>query len=320
LKRFLIYTLCICYSFKFSAQKSTDSLLVAPEYKQNKKYIFKTNYGSVFVGYVVKETKNNITIEKNNPHEFINLKKSEIDNVKKYSKSKKIKSEDVDGIDGVVGFDGFDGVELEQPTNNYLFVSSAFLFQKDKITTSSHYFLIEKIDYAFNKNWAATSTCFGILPISLGFKCVYQLNKKNYLGFNAEYSFGSLFSNTSGNSVMGYVSSFKYSNGNIDNNFTLSAGLAGLRSDGFIKNTNSLFSNLAYVNAAYFKKFITRFAFTAETWYFPEVNTGLLGLGIKSINNQGITWTYGCFVFTNSISNVLETTTPLPYIGILRVF
>jgi len=317
LKRFLIYTLCICYSFKFSAQKSTDSLLVAPEYKQNKKYIFKTNYGSVFVGYVVKETKNNITIEKNNPHEFINLKKSEIDNVKKYSKSKKIKSEDVDGIDGVVGFDG---VELEQPTNNYLFVSSAFLFQKDKITTSSHYFLIEKIDYAFNKNWAATSTCFGILPISLGFKCVYQLNKKNYLGFNAEYSFGSLFSNTSGNSVMGYVSSFKYSNGNIDNNFTLSAGLAGLRSDGFIKNTNSLFSNLAYVNAAYFKKFITRFAFTAETWYFPEVNTGLLGLGIKSINNQGITWTYGCFVFTNSISNVLETTTPLPYIGILRVF
>jgi hypothetical protein len=308
LKRFLIYTLCICYSFKFSAQKSTDSLSFAPEYKQNKKYIFKTNYGSVFVGYVVKETKDNITIEKNNPHEFINLKKSEIDNVKKYSNSKKIKSEEADGF------------QVEQPTNNYLFSSSAFLFQKQKITTNSHYFLIEKIDYAFNKNWAVTSTCFGILPISLGFKCVYQLNKKNYLGFNAEYSFGSLFSNTSGNSVMGYVSSFKYSNGNIDNNFTLSAGLAGLRSDGFIKNTNSLFSNLAYVNAAYFKKFITRFAFTAETWYFPEVNTGLIGLGIKSINNQGITWTYGCFVFTNSISNVLETTTPLPYIGILRIF
>ena len=194
------------------------------------------------------------------------------------------------------------------------------MFQKEKITTSSHYFLIEKIDYAFNKNWAATSTCFGILPISLGFKCVYQLNKKNYLGFNAEYSFGTIFINTPGNSVMGYVSSFKYSNGNIDNNFTLSAGLAGLRSDGFIKNTNSSFSNLAYVNAAYFTKFITRFAFTAETWYFPEVNTGLIGLGIKSINNQGITWTYGCFVFTNSISNVLETTTPLPYIGILRIF
>jgi len=308
LKRFLIYTLCICYSFKFSAQKSTDSLSFAPEYKQNKKYIFKTNYGSVFVGYVVKETKDNITIEKNNPHEFINLKKSEIDNVKKYSNSKKIKSEEADGV------------EVEQPTNNYLFSSSAFLFQKQKITTNSHYFLIEKIDYAFNKNWAVTSTCFGILPISLGFKCVYQLNKKNYLGFNAEYSFGSLFSNTSGNSVMGYVSSFKYSSGKIDNNFTLSAGLAGLRSDGFIKNTNSSFSNLAYVNAAYFKKFITRFAFTAETWYFPEVNTGLIGLGIKSINNQGITWTYGCFVFTNSISNVLETTTPLPYIGILRIF
>ena len=308
MKRFLIYTLCICYSFKFSAQKSTDSLLVAPEYKQNKKYIFKTNYGSVFVGYVVKETKNNITIEKNNPHEFINLKKSEIDNVKKYSNSKKIKSEDADGV------------EVEQPTNNYLFASSAFLFQKQKITTSSHYFLIEKIDYAFNKNWAVTSTCFGILPISLGFKCVYQLNKKNYLGFNAEYSFGSLFSNTSGNSVMGYVSSFKYSNGNIDNNFTLSAGLAGLRSDGFIKNTNSSFSNLAYVNAAYFTKFITRFAFTAETWYFPEVNTGLIGLGIKSNDNQGITWTYGCFVFTNSITNLLETTTPLPYIGILLIF
>ena len=194
------------------------------------------------------------------------------------------------------------------------------MFQKQKITTSSHYFLIEKIDYAFSKNWAVTSTCFGILPISLGFKCVYQLNKKNYLGFNAEYSFGSLFSNTPGNSVMGYVSSFKYSSGNIDNNFTLSAGLAGLRSDGFIKNTNSSFSNLAYVNAAYFTKFITRFAFTAETWYFPEVNTGLIGLGIKSINNQGITWTYGCFVFTNSISNVLETTTPLPYIGVLRIF
>jgi len=308
LKRFLIYTLCICYSFKFSAQKSTDSLSFTPEYKQNKKYIFKTNYGSVFVGYVVKETKNNITIEKNNPHEFINLKKSEIDNVKKYSNSKKIKSEDADGV------------EVEQPTNNYLFASSAFLFQKQKITTSSHYFLIEKIDYAFSKNWAVTSTCFGILPISLGFKCVYQLNKKNYLGFNAEYSFGNLFSNTQGNSVMGYVSSFKYSNGNIDNNFTLSAGLAGLRSDGFIKNTNSSFSNLAYVNAAYFTKFITRFAFTAETWYFPEVNTGLIGLGIKSINNQGITWTYGCFVFTNPISNVLETTTPLPYIGVLRIF
>ncbi len=320
MKRFLIYTLCICYSFEFSAQKSTDSLLVAPEYKQNKKYIFKTNYGSVFVGYVVKETKNNITIEKNNPHEFINLKKSEIDNVKKYSKSKKIKQEDVDGIDGVVGFDGFDGVELEQPTNNYLFVSSAFLFQKDKITTSSHYFLIEKIDYAFNKNWAATSTCFGILPISLGFKCVYQLNKKNYLGFNAEYSFGTIFINTPGNSVMGYVSSFKYSNGNIDNNFTLSAGLAGLRSDGFIKNTNSSFSNLAYVNAAYFTKFITRFALTAETWYFPEVNTGLIGLGIKTINNQSLSWTFGCFVFTNSITNIIESTTPLPYIGILRVF
>ena len=308
MKRFLIYTLCICYSFKFSAQKSTDSLSFTTEYKQNKKYIFKTNFGSVFVGYVVKETKNNITIEKNNPHEFINLKKSEIDNVKKYSNSKKIKSEDADGV------------EVEQPTNNYLFESSAFLFQKQKITTSSHYFLIEKIDYAFSKNWAVTSTCFGILPISLGFKCVYQLNKKNYLGFNAEYSFGNLFSNTQGNSVMGYVSSFKYSSGNIDNNFTLSAGLAGLRSDGFIKNTNSSFSNLAYVNAAYFTKFITRFAFTAETWYFPEVNTGLIGLGIKSINNQAITWTYGCFVFTNSISNVLETTTPLPYIGVLRIF
>ena len=320
MKRFLIYTLCILYSFKFSAQKSTDSLSFAPEYKQNKKYIFKTNFGSVFVGYVVKESKNKITIEKNNPHEFINLKKSEIDNVKKYSKSKKIKSEDVDGVVGFDSFDSFDGVELEQPTNNYLFVSSAFLFQKEKITTSSHYFLIEKIDYAFNKNWAATSTCFGILPISLGFKCVYQLNKKNYLGFNAEYSFGTLFINTPGNSVMGYVSSFKYSRGNIDNNFTLSAGLAGLRSDGFIKNTNSSFSNLAYVNAAYFTKFITRFAINAETWYFPEVNTGLIGLGIKTINNQSLSWTFGCFVFTNSISNVLETTTPLPYIGILRIF
>ena len=308
MKRFLIYTLCICYSFKFSAQKSTDSLSFTPEYKQNKKYIFKTNYGSVFVGYVVKETKNNITIEKNNPHEFINLKKSEIDNVKKYSNSKKIKSEDADGV------------EVEQPTNNYLFASSAFLFQKQKITTSSHYFLIEKIDYAFSKNWAVTSTCFGILPISLGFKCVYQLNKKNYLGFNAEYSFGSLFSNTPGNSVMGYVSAFKYSSGNIDNNFTLSAGLAGLRSDGFIKNTNSSFSNLAYVNAAYFTKFITRFAFTAETWYFPEVNTGLIGLGIKTINNQGLSWTFGCFMFTNSISNLIERTTPLPYIGVLRIF
>lgn len=308
MKRFLIYTLCICYSFKFSAQKSTDSLSFAPEYKQNKKYIFKTNYGSVFVGYVVKETKNNITIEKNNPHEFINLKKSEIDNVKKYSNSKRIKSEDADDF------------EIEQATNNYLFASSAFLFQKEKITTSSHYFLIEKIDYAFNKNWAVTSTCFGILPISLGFKCVYQLNKKNYLGFNAEYSFGSLFSNTPGNSVMGYVSAFKYSSGNTDNNFTLSVGLAGLRSDGFIKNTNSSFSNLAYVNAAYFTKFITRFAFTAETWYFPEVNTGLIGLGIKSINNQGLSWTYGCFVLTNSISNILEATTPLPYIGVLRIF
>ncbi len=309
MKYFIIYLVCICLAFKISAQKSSDSLSFKPEYKRDQKYTFKTNYGSVFVGYVVKETENEIRIEKNNPYEFINLKKSEIDNVKKYSKSKKIKVED-------------DDLEENQPSNNYLLVSSAFLLQKEKVTTISHWLLLENIDFAFNKNWSVTSTSFAFFPISIGFKCVYQLNKRNYLGFNA-FGFGDIFNSIYERALWGYGSSFKYSSGNIDKNFTLSAGLLGLQSDIFLKNTKNLYSNLGFVNAAYYNKLSSRLAFTAEAWYFPTIKTGLVGLGIKLINNPRISWTFGCFALDNNFTitnTLLEKPLPLPYIGIMRIF
>lgn len=136
MKKLLVIFFLLFFTQKNFCQQDTDTAQFEPRYRHGVKYVFKTNVGTVFKGFVTAETKDFITVTNRDVHETYELRKSEITHARLYS--------DTESYDLTFG-DNYHA-------HSYLFAPSAFLFREGKLTTNSHWLLIENFDYALSDN------------------------------------------------------------------------------------------------------------------------------------------------------------------------
>lgn len=289
------------------AQTSADSTDFVAEYKPGIIYTIKTTIGTSHRGYVVNETKEAILLESKNSHDTLRIKKINIIGSRKTNDHK---TEHVNAA-----------YEENEHAINYLISSSAFLFDEQTSTSNAHWFLLDNLDYAFTENVAITTNVFLFYPTSIGLKCAFKIDELNFVGANA-FVVGDIFSGGTAGLFIGYSAFAKYTHGTGDKNFTVSGGVLGINSEYFVLTPKVPFVNFAFGSLSYCNRFSKNVALNAEGWYFPEMQSGIGGLGLKIIKNPNICWSFGCFTFLENshILTVNSKPIPIPYVGYLRKF
>ncbi len=289
------------------SQVSEDSLFFQKRYKPDLKYSIKTVEGRSYTGYIVKETRDSITVETDTKKEQVVLAKNLIARVS-LQKTNRVPAKEPMG---------------ENPhALNYLLLNSAMLFEEGKARTNSHWLLLESIDYAFTENWGLCLNTIAFYPTTLGVKCAYQMGDAGYVGGHV-FGIANITSNNSSSAFWGYGALAKYTRGNSNKNFTIAGGLLGINSDFFYTSTSAPFINTAFVSAAYCNRFRERVAFNLEGWFLPSINAGIAGFGFKFVGNEYICWTLGCYGLMNTYDSSLKLnlkTLPIPYFGVARRF
>jgi hypothetical protein len=306
-KKLIVLFFILVGSEHFYAQLAEDSVYWGKKYKPDVKYNLKTRDGKNLSGYIVNETQDSLTFENGITKRRFKFKKSDI----QYSSYvREVKGEPVTPW----------GENVH--ARNYLFSGSAFLMEKGKLSTNSHWLLLENIDYAFTENWGISLNTLAFYPFTLGVKCVYQVGEREYIGANA-FVIGDVTSGNGSSLLWGYGALAKFTRGNTNTNFTLSGGVLGLNSSIFTTIPSSPFVNVGFVSAAYCNRFSENVALTLEGWYLPETALGIAGLGFKFIGNDFTCWSLGCYTLLKSYDNTLKInlrTLPIPYIGVSRKF
>lgn len=298
----------VIFAFNLFSQRGSDTGLVKPNYKQGVNYKFKTSAGTTHYGFVVFEDEKFVLVENKKTMERIELRKSEIISAEVLPVVRNYNSEEEDN----------------PHAGNYLFTSSAFLFEEGRGVSTAHWFVFENIEYAFTDNWALTANSFAFYPISIGSKCAFKLSDYDHIGASAFAMGNPLGRNNSNNSLFWcYSALIKYTRGNTNKNFTLSTGILGLNSDFTGNVTSKPFVNLLFASGAYCNRFSKNWAVNVEGWYFPEAITAIGGLGLKYIADDRNCWSFGCFTFfenTGRTPSLNYKTIPIPYIGVSRKF
>lgn len=305
MKKLLAIFFLLFFAQKTFCQQDSDTAQFEPRYRHGVKYIFKTSAGTVFKGFVTGETKDFITVTNRDVHESYDLRKSEISSTKLYS--------DRESYDDTFG--------ENYHARSYMFASSAFLFREGKLTTNSHWLLIENFDYALSENWGITATTLAFYPVSLGVKCAYEIGDKIYLGANV-FGIGNLGS-SGGSPMLGYGAMAKFTKGTSNNNFTVFGGLLGISSEAFLGTRAHPYVNNGFMGIGYCNRISKRIALNAEGWYMPEALTGLGGIGIKLVGNETVSWSFGCYALISQANNTIRINyrnLPIPYIGVSRNF
>lgn len=293
-------------SYFYSAQTAGDATYTPVQFKLGVAYSIKTNNGESYQGFVQEESKEFVTLINRMTQTSVQLRKSTIVRVtrlKNYSLNSELTGENVHA-------------------KNYMFSSSAFLFEGRKLRTTSHWLLLENINYALSDNWAVNLNTLAFYPLSLGVSYAHKIDYYNHAGASV-FGIGNITSVKLGSVLFGYGGLVKYTQGDSNNNLTLSTGILGLSSDLFYITTTQLFVNTTFVSAAYCNRFSKKSALNIEAWYLPDVSMGLCGAGLKFTGNEYICWTVGCYALMSNQNNSLKLnlrTLPIPYIGISRRF
>lgn len=265
-----------------------------------------TTSGSIYKGFVTKETKDFVTLENRITNETVELRKNSILRVSS-SKSRDL-SNDLMGEN--------------YHARNYMLSRTAFPFEANKTSSTSHWLLLENINYAFNENMAISVTTLIFYPVSVGFKCSFPMNDNNYIG-GSLFGVGDILSGAGGSLLFGYGAQGHFTKGNSNKNITLSGGVLGLNNDFFYTSQGASFVNLSFFSAAYCNRFTKKVALNLEAWYLPEVRAGLGGFAFKFVGDEITCWTVGCYAFMNTYDNSLRLNLkalPLPYFGISKRF
>lgn len=290
-----------------SSAYTKDSLGFKPQYRRGIKYYVKTTMGTDYTGFILKETRDILTIEDRTTHEVTELRKDAIVSVRIFSDRQSF-------LTDITGENRY--------ANNYLFATSAFTFKKEHVGFNCHWLFLENLEYAFTDNWAVTMSSITFYPMSLGIKCAYKLDEMNYIGGNV-FTMG----NVLGQSDMflwGYGAYAKLTHGTSNQNFTLSGGALGLNSGFFYTRPTSLFVNLPFASLAYCNRVSQKMVVNLEGWYFPELRSAFAGAGIKLVNNEERCWSFGCYGLINNFNtssiNVNVKTIPIPYVSLSQNF
>ncbi|WP_317898399.1 hypothetical protein [Aurantibacillus circumpalustris] len=287
-------------------QTTADSSSFVPQYDTETNYTLKTKSGSIHTGQVIRETSEFVVLKNKITHRTVEIRKSEIIQNNK-SAGRDLSNETM-------------GENLH--ARNYMFLSSAFLFDEGKVSTNSHWLLLENINYAFNKHWAITLNTVAFYPISLGLNFAYEITEDNYIG-GSVFGIGDITSGGNSSALFGYGAQGKFTHGNSNKNLTFSGGVIGLNSDLFYRNSTSAFVNMAFISAAYCSRFKKNVALNIEGWYLPELTSGFGGIGFKFIGNEVICWTVGCYALINNSNNRVNLdlrAIPVPYFSMSRKF
>jgi len=313
MKKILLILFVLLFAKAFSQQDSTavqqddDYSPYAYRFRHGVRYTFKTSAGTVFKGFVVKETSEYVTIEDRDNQQTYELKASEIVYARITSDRK-----------------SYEDTSLGENyhARNYMLAQSALPFEAGQASSTSHMFLLDNIDYGLSEHWALTANTLAFFyPICIGVKCSFEISEGNYVGGNV-FGVGFNYSSYSGNGVFGYGFIGRYTKGNSNENFTASAGVIGLNND-VLFGTGAPFVNTSFISAAYCRRISQNIAINAEGWYLPGTDAGLLGGAVKLVGNEVTSWTFGCFMVMSERNNSLQLNfkaLPIPYIGVSRNF
>lgn len=285
-KVIFIFFILFLTDFIYS-QDNPDSTSFNLKFKKGYKYIVKTKNGIEFLGFITEEKKEFFKLEDRDKNEVIEIRKTEVESAKLYSNQNRYKE---------------DELEKNHHASNYLISSSALLFDPEIIITNDHWLLLESIEVPISNNWALTSDLLTFYPLSVGIKCAYNINEMSYLG-GSVFGFGDVFDNSGNSLLMGYGAIAKYTRGNSNNNFTFSYGIIGIRDGLLTTSGQSSYINLNLLSFAYCNRFTKKIAFITELFYFPEIEIGISGLGIKFIGNEKYCWSLGAYTYINNDNN-----------------
>ena len=296
----------ICFTL---CKAQTDSAKYIPKYSKEINYVVVTKIDIKYIGYVDQEDELSITLINRNTNVKTLLYKSEIGTIRPLVNSKR-------------NLKNIELFEENEHTDYYMLASSAFLFEKETITTTYHWGALENISFPISENWAVTASTLFFYPYSLGVKCAFKLSENSYVGGNV-FGMGNVLSQKQDEYFWGYGAKVHYTQGTSNNNFTVSGGVLGLNSKLFTTTTSQALFNLYFLNFSYCNRFSRLFALNAEAWYFPEAQSGFGGLGLKLVNNKDYSWTFGCYTVLNNFNNNFKInvkTIPIPYIGYSQTF
>jgi hypothetical protein len=276
-----------------------------PQYRRGVMYSISAGFGMIYTGFVVKETETYVVIEDRSTHEIWEVKKAEIKEARVFSSRQSYSTLPAENYHA----------------GNYMFATSAFLFERESITSNYHWFLLENLEYGITENWAVCAGSLAFYPVSLGVKCAFEIDETNYIG-------GHLFGmgNIAGtdNLFLGYGGIAKFTRGSSNHNFTLSGGMLGINSDVLYTSPQPVpFYNLYFSNVSYCTRLNEHVAMNLEGWYFPQAQLGLAGIGIKLVKNEESCWTFGCYGVLNLLNNNVSLNfkaLPIPYLGMSQKF
>lgn len=308
MKKHFFILVVLSYALVLSSQVKQDSLYFKPQFKTGHNYSVFTSQGSVYTGYVFDETAEFVTLKNPATQEKQEIRKSAIVESRILRESPALS-------------DALSFARNPQP-RYYMLAENALLFEENTLYMNSHWLLMEKFDYAFTENIDICMSTLAFYPYSLGLKGAFQLQGNDYIGGSV---FGVADITAKGPSpwFLGYGALARYTKGNENRNFNLSAGLVGLNSNFFSMYRSTPFVNMMLLNAGLCSRFRESLAFNAEAWYLPALNIGLGGVALKFMSDEYNCWTLGCFALLNGNNDGITLnlkSLPLPYFGVSRKF
>lgn len=292
-----------------SSQNNGDSSAFRPVYQNDIKYIVKTTFGTTHTGYIVRETADSLIIENKNIKTLTGIAKRDVFSIKTMERIKRTYEEEK--------------FSPNYHANNYLFSTTAFEFEEGAITSQNHWFILQSIDYAINDNWAATTNAIAFFPLSLGLKCAYRVGDRDFVGASGFAIGNPLNSDPNAPKLWGYGFLGRYTRGTSNRNVTLSAGVLGINTMLLYNSNRSNYENLVFINGGYCTRLSRQVALVAEGWYLPASQISIGGLGIKLVENEYYSWSFGCYAFMDINDRVVKVdlnAKPIPYLGIARKF
>jgi hypothetical protein len=282
--------------------KAQDSVFVR-QYKSNLMYVVKTSQGNTYVGFVTNETRDYITIENRKQQQTYEINKNAIVYSRLFSDRKALEQV----------------MDVNYHASYYMFSPSSVIFDKADATLNYQWFVFDNTSFKMNDNWDISVNSILFYPSSLGVKCAFEIGGDMYIGGNI-FAVANISDKVMPYFFLGYGGIARFTKGNTNNNFSLSAGVIGLNSQLFQSTAirKEPFLNLPFGGFAYVNRFSEQWAFCAEGFYFPEAQTGFGGAGIKYMQDRETCWTFGCFAFASVTNNRLSfgnRVLPIPFVS-----
>jgi hypothetical protein len=264
-------------------------------------YNIVTTVGTKYTGFLTDETKDYVVIEDKKHGQTHELRKDQLVLMRAVS-------------DGKV----YESLLSEYAfADNYMLSGSSVMYDKPDVSIRYHWFAIDNINFKVNRHWDISVNSIAIYPTSLGFRYACQIAPDTYLGFSGSFV-GNISHRYVSNYFLGYGGLARISRGNPNHNVSVSAGLLGINSEILNMRTKDLFVNIPFGSLAVSERLGEKWTLCGEGFYFPQIQAGFAGVGVRFAQHQYTAWTFGCYTYVSLLNNQFragQKIVPIPYIG-----